>query len=83
MLTPAQRKIRARIAALAMHAQGGTNTRPAYAARVAKLEAQVDPSGSLTPDERARRVRLAMSAEMSRLSLKSSRARSRHLPEAA
>ena len=77
MMTPAQRTVRARAAAFSQHAQGRTNTRPAFAARLAALEAQVDPDARLAADERARRVAFAMKAQMGFLSLKASRARSR------
>ena len=83
MLSPTERRLRARAAAFALHAQGGTTTTAAFAARMRKLETQVDPDGSLTPDERARRVRLALRSQMATLSLKASRARGRHGPEAA
>lgn len=76
-LTPAQRALRARLAAFSQHAQGRTNTGPAFDARVRKLEAQVDPDARLAPDERARRVGFAMKAEMCARSLAASRARSR------
>lgn len=76
-LTPAQRSIRARAAAYALHAQGGTSTGAAFAARMAKLEDRIDPERVLTPEERARRVRLALKAQMATLALKASIARSR------
>jgi hypothetical protein len=75
MLSPEQRRLRARAAAYALHAQGGTNTRSAYAARIRKLEDRVDPDRALTVAERARRVDFAMRADMAALALKSSRAR--------
>lgn len=76
-LTPEQRKLRARAAAYSMHAAGKTNTRPAFAARMAKLEAEVDPDGRLAPDERKRRAHQLLKARMAALALKASRARSR------
>jgi hypothetical protein len=77
-LTPGERSLRARAAAYAMHANGGTNTGPAFAARLRRLEDQVDPGHELPPEERARRTRLAMKAQMAALSLKSLRARSKN-----
>lgn len=77
-LTPAQRTLRARVAAYARAAQYGPEiTRPAYDGRMAKLIAQVDPDGTLAPDERQRRAKAALRSQMSALSLKSSRARSK------
>lgn len=74
-LTPAQRVVRARAAAFAQHAQGRTNTGPATVAQIVRFERQVDPDGTLAPDERARRARLAQRAHMTLLALRSSRAR--------
>lgn len=85
-LTPAQRTLRARAAAYALHAQGGTNTTPATAANLARFEREVDPDGVLPPDERARRAAFARKAHMAALSLKASKARARRrsrAPEAA
>jgi len=76
-LTPAERRVRARVAAFAMHAQGGTNTAPAFAARMRRLEDQVDPERRLPPDERARRVRQALRSQMAALSLRSMRVKNK------
>lgn len=75
-LTPAQRTLRARAAAHALHAQGGTSTKAATAASQGRFERQVDPDGVLPPDERLRRADHARRAYMASLSLKASRARS-------
>lgn len=76
-LTPAQRSLRARIAANARIAKPGydpkTAMSKAQAARLAKYEAQVDPEGKLTPEARADKVRLAMKVDMDRVRLKASR----------
>lgn len=77
-MTPGQRSTRARAAAFALHAQGGTNTAPALAARLAADERAVDPDGILSPDERARRAALHRRARMTLLSLRASLARSRN-----
>lgn len=69
-LTPEQRRLRAKVAALTMHALGRTNTGPARAAWERRFEAQVDPEGVLSPEERARRVRLAQRAYMAKLRLR-------------
>ncbi|EYR62072.1 hypothetical protein N866_12130 [Actinotalea ferrariae CF5-4] len=50
-------------------------TAPARAALMAKFERQVDPEGTLAPDERARRAEHARKAHFARLALKSARAR--------
>src|SRR5271157_2378666 len=76
-LTPEQRTLRARIAAHALHAQGGTNTKAATAAFLTRFDRQVDPDAVLPPDERARRAEHARRTYMAALSLKASRARTR------
>lgn len=80
MLTPSQRTLRARVAAHALHAQGGTSTLAATSAFLARFEAQVDPEGKLTPTERHQRARHARKAYMGRLALASSRARTKKAP---
>lgn len=77
MLSPSERRLRARAAAYALHAQGGTSTTAATAAFLARFERQVDPEGALAPEERARRAEHALKAHMSALALKACRARSR------
>lgn len=76
-LTPAQRALRARAAAYALHAQGGTSTKAGTAAFMSRFERVVDPEGVLAPEERARRARLALKAHMTALALKASRKRQR------
>jgi hypothetical protein len=75
-LTPEQRSLRARIGAYALHAAGATNTGPATRAFMERFEREVDPEGSLTPDERRRRAGHARMAHMTALALRSSRVRS-------
>ncbi len=72
---PHERVLRARIAAHAMHAQGKTNTAPARAAFRDRFERQVDPDGTLTADERARRAEHARKAYFLDLARKSAIAR--------
>ena len=74
-LTPGERSLRARIAAHALHAKGGTSTAAGTAAFLGRFDRQVDPDGTLPPDERARRAAHARKSYMSTLSLKASRAR--------
>lgn len=76
-LTAEQRRLRARIAAFALHAQGGTSTRAGTAKFLSRFEHEVDPAGTLPIQERMRRAALARKAYMSRLALRSSRARSK------
>lgn len=80
MLTPSERRTRARVAAFALHAMGGTNTGPATAAQLARFDRLVDPSSSLPPEERAKRARAALRSHMSALSLKASQARRKKTP---
>lgn len=50
-------------------------TAPARRGFMARFEKQVDPDGTLSPAERARRAELAMRAHMSRLALASAKRR--------
>lgn len=78
-LTPAQRSLRARIAANARIARPGYDpkaaTSKATAARWAKYEAQVDPESLLSPEARRAKARVAMSVDMDRARLKAARTR--------
>jgi hypothetical protein len=76
-LTPTQRTLRARLAAHALHAGGGTNTGPARAAFLSRFEREVDPDGTLDPAERARRSEHARKAYFARLALRSAQARTK------
>lgn len=82
-LTPAQRTLRARVGAYALHAQGGTSTKAGTAAFLARFEFQVDPDHTLTPEVRARRAEHALRAHMSALALRASLARSADRKEKA
>lgn len=79
-LTPAERSLRASIAAHTRWA----NTTAAERQRLAdsgqagllrRFAAEVDPTGVLSADERERRARNMLAAHMKRLALKSSQAR--------
>lgn len=61
-MTPEERSQVARLAAHALHAQGGTNTAPARKAFMSRFEREVDPEGVLDPKERAKRAEHAKSA---------------------
>jgi hypothetical protein len=76
-LTPAERTLRARLAAHVMRTrhdarQTTTNGRAAFLAR---FEAEVDPDGRLAPEERHRRAEHARRAYFTRLALASAKAR--------
>jgi hypothetical protein len=77
-LTAEQRRLRASIAAHEMWANCDnptTHTAPGRAAFMDRFEREVDPDGTLTPEERTRRAEHARKAYFQRLALKSSRAR--------
>jgi hypothetical protein len=73
----AERSLRARLAAYALHAQRDprettANGRTAFLAR---FDREVDPEGLLEPDERRRRAEQARRAYFTRLALASAKAR--------
>lgn len=79
-LTPAERTLRARIAASTRWAKEPDRaeaTAKARAARRRKLELEVDPAGVLPPAELERRVASLQRAHMTRMSLAAARARRR------
>lgn len=78
-LTPAERSLRARLAAHTLHSQVDPteHTAPARAAFLARFEDQVDPDRVLPEFERRRRAEHAKKAYFARLALKSAQARRR------
>jgi hypothetical protein len=76
-LSPAERSMRARIAAYTLHSthDSAALTAPARAAFKSKFERQVDPEGVLPEPERRRRAEAARKAYMTRLAYLSARAR--------
>jgi hypothetical protein len=66
--SPAERSLRARLAAYAMHAQRDSRqtSAPGRAAFLARFEREVDPDGTLDPAERQRRAAQARSAYFTR-----------------
>ena len=79
-LTPAERSMRARLAAHTLHARvedPAAHTAPARKTFLERFEAEVDPTGTLAPDERARRAAHARSAYFTRLAYQSARKRRR------
>lgn len=73
--SPGIRSARARLGALALHAQGKTTTEAARAAFKSKFLSEVDPSGILSEAERERRAQFAQKAHYVRLALRSAEAR--------
>jgi hypothetical protein len=79
-LTPAERSLRAQIAAHESWANTEDRTARTANARKAmldKFERQVDPNNELSPAERAKRAEHLRKAHFKRLALKSARARRR------
>lgn len=79
-LSPTERTLRARAAALSLHASTDSreHMKPAQAASPGHLsywERQVDPEGQLDEAERRRRADCAHRAHMTKLALASARAR--------
>ena len=76
-LSPAERSLRARLAAHTMHARHDAKaaTAKARAAFLAKFELEVDPDGVLPPEERRRRADHLRRAYFTRLALASAKAR--------
>ena len=73
----AERSLRARLAAYALHAQHDPRetTANGRAAFLARFDREVDPEGLLEPDERRRRAERARRAYFPRLSLTAVKAR--------
>ena len=77
-LTPAERSMRARLAAHVSWAKTpdpAARTRAGRDAFLARFEREVDPDGTLDPEERSRRADHARSAYFARLALASAKAR--------
>jgi len=76
-LSPAERTLRARLAAHTMHARNDPEaiTANARAAFLAKFEREADPECVLPPEERRRRAEHLRSAHFARLALASAKAR--------
>jgi hypothetical protein len=77
-LSPEQRSIRARLAAHTLHAKvtdPAAHTAPARQAFLDRFEREVDPDGTLSPADRARRAEHARKAYFTRLALASAKAR--------
>jgi hypothetical protein len=75
-LSPAERTLRARLAAHTMHAKHDARetTAAARAAFLARFEAEVDPQGVLPAEERHRRAQQARSAYFTRLAFERAKA---------
>lgn len=75
--SPAERSLRARVAAHTMHARHDAQqtTANGRAAFLARFEREVDPNGALPLEERRRRAEHARRADFARLALASAKAR--------
>lgn len=78
-LTPAERTMRARLAAHTLHAKvdSSEHTKPARKAFLERFEDEVDPDRTLPRKERLRRAEQAKKAYFTRLALKSAQVRRR------
>ena len=76
-MTPAERALRARMAAYSLHAKRDARqtTAPARAAFLDRFDRMVDPEGTLPEAERQRRAAAARKAYFTRLALLSAQAR--------
>lgn len=76
-MTPAERVLRARLAAYTLHAKydARETTAAARAAFMDRFEREVDPDGQLSVEERQRRAAAARKAYFTRLALRSAQAR--------
>jgi hypothetical protein len=83
-MTPAERSLRARLAAYTRwaHEDAVQGTAAARAGFASRFEREVDPNGTLAADERLRRAEAARKAYFTRLALLSARARSARKPAA-
>ena len=77
MISKHEASLRGRIGAYALHARydARKTTSAARAAFLGRFEAEVDPDGTLPPDERARRAEMARKGYFARLALASAKAR--------
>lgn len=77
MLTPEERSLRAKLAAHALHSRCDSKDLTAKAREtfLARFEAEVDPEGILSPEERRRRAEHARKAYFARIALKSAKSR--------
>lgn len=77
MLTPEERRQRARLGGLTTAARhdAKAHTEPARKEFLARFEREVDPDGTLDPEERRRRATAARKLYFAQLAFKSARAR--------
>lgn len=76
-MSPEERALSARIGAHTLHSQvdGLAITAKARKTFIESFEQQVDPDGVLTPEERQRRAKHLHKAHMTRLAIRSAKAR--------
>ena len=81
---PQEMARRGRIGAYSLHATHDPKetTKAAREAFMARFEREVDPDGTLSPEERARRAEAARKAYFAQLARKSAKARRRRPPKA-
>ncbi|MGH9152858.1 MAG: hypothetical protein ACRD03_10770 [Acidimicrobiales bacterium] len=81
-MNPAERVLRARLAAYTLHTKydARETTAAARAAFLDRFEKEVDPDGQLTVEERQRRATAARKANFTRLALRSAQARRARSP---
>ena len=75
MSSAQERSMTTRIAAHRVHAAGKTNTAPGRKACLDRFEREVDPEGTLSPEERHKRAEHARKAYFTSLAPKSAKAR--------
>lgn len=77
LLTAKERSLRAKIAAHTLHATRDSRevTSKARETFLSRFEREVDPTGTLPPEERTRRAEHARKAYFARLALRSARVR--------
>ena len=76
---PREMALRGRIGAYKLHSTHDPKetTKPARAAFLSRFETEVDPNGTLSPEERARRAEAARKAYFAKLAHQSAKARRR------
>lgn len=78
-MTPAQRRLRARLGGLAVHVKHDSHAiaKRARDGFLARFEREVDPEQRLRPHERRQKALLARRAHMTRLAMRSAKVRRR------
>lgn len=84
-MTPSERTLRARLAAYSLHSKVDSrrHTQAARDGFIRRFEDEVDPERILSEQERQKRAERALKAHMTRLALKSARARRKGAADAS